>query len=63
MRIAIMGAGGVGGYFGGLLARAGEDVTLIARGQHRQAIVKNGLQIRSPKGDFSVNVAATDNPS
>jgi len=58
-----MGAGGVGGYFGGLLARAGEDVTLIARGQHRQAIVKNGLQIRSPKGDFSVNVAATDNPS
>lgn len=58
-----MGAGGVGGYFGGLLARAGEDVVFIARGEHRQAIVRNGLQIRSPKGDFSVKAATTENPS
>jgi 2-dehydropantoate 2-reductase len=58
-----MGAGGVGGYFGGLLARAGEDVVFIARGEHRQAIVRNGLQIRSPKGDFLVKAATTENPS
>jgi 2-dehydropantoate 2-reductase len=57
-----MGAGGVGGYFGGLLAKAGEDVVLITRGRHLQAILTNGLQIRSPKGDFSVKAAATDNP-
>jgi len=58
-----MGAGGVGGYFGGLLARAGEDVVFIVRGEHRQAIVRNGLQIRSSKGDFLVKAATTDNPS
>ncbi|MFW9802771.1 MAG: 2-dehydropantoate 2-reductase [Candidatus Thorarchaeota archaeon] len=63
MRIAIMGAGGVGGYFGGLLAKSGEDVVFIARGEHLQAIKKNGLQIRSPKGDFTVQPVATDNPS
>jgi 2-dehydropantoate 2-reductase len=58
-----MGAGGVGGYFGGLLARAGEDVVFITRGQHLHAILENGLQIRSPKGNFSIKAAATDNPS
>ena len=43
MRIAVMGAGGIGGCYGGLLARAGDDVTLIARGNHLGAIQKKGL--------------------
>jgi len=63
MRIAIMGAGGVGGYFGALLARAGEDVTFIARGEHLEAMKRNGLQIRSPEGDFKIEVKATNDPS
>ena len=47
MRIAIMGAGAVGGYFGGVLAKHGEEVVLIARGAHGEAIAKNGLQVDS----------------
>ena len=62
MRIAIMGAGGVGGYFGGLLARAGNDVTLIARGPHLEAIRDRGLQVKGHREEFTVNVAATDDP-
>ena len=52
MRIAIVGAGGVGGYFGGRLAEAGADVTFIARGAHLDAMRAHGLKIRSPKGDL-----------
>ena len=63
MRIAVMGAGGVGGYFGGLLARAGNEVTLIARGVHLEAIRAHGLHVISQWGDFSVAVDATDEPS
>ena len=63
MKIAIMGAGGVGGYYGSLLAHSGQDVTFIARGQHLEAIRKKGLQIRSVNGDLLVSPArATDNP-
>ncbi len=63
MRIAVMGTGGTGGYFGGLLARAGEEVTFIARGAHLEAIRKNGLAIKSVlAGDFSFAATATDNP-
>ncbi len=63
MRIAVMGTGGTGGYFGGLLARAGEDVTFIARGAHLEAIRKNGLAIKSVlAGDFLIPAKATDNP-
>ena len=63
MRIAIMGAGGVGGYYGGLLATAGQDVTFIARGAHLQAIRGKGLQVKSVHGDFTVSPAsATDHP-
>jgi len=63
MRIAIMGTGGVGGYYGGLLAVAGQDVTFIARGAHLQAIRDKGLQIKSVHGDFTVSPAkATDHP-
>jgi 2-dehydropantoate 2-reductase len=64
MRIAVMGSGGVGGYFGGLLAKAGEDVTFIARGEHLRAIRDNGLRVESVHGDFSVAPAqATHNPA
>ena len=64
MKIAIMGTGGVGGYYGGLLAKAGRDVTFIARGAHLQAIRKNGLQVKSVHGDFQVSKAlATDKPA
>ncbi len=51
MRIAIVGAGGVGGYFGGRLAEAGADVTFLARGAHFEALRTRGLRIISPKGD------------
>ena len=61
MRIAIFGTGGVGGYFGGRLAQAGEDVTFVARGEHLRAIKANGLQVDSTSGDFTINPAkATD---
>jgi 2-dehydropantoate 2-reductase len=51
MRIAIVGSGGVGGYFGARLAAAGTDVTFIARGAHLQAMRARGLRVDSPKGD------------
>lgn len=61
MKIAIIGTGGVGGYFGAKLAWAGFDVTFLARGEHLKAILKNGLQIKSVLGDFTVeNLKATD---
>jgi 2-dehydropantoate 2-reductase len=64
MRIAVFGAGSVGGYFGGRLALAGEDVVFIARGAHLQAMRTQGLQVESPKGNFAVSsVQATDNPA
>ena len=47
MKVAVVGAGGVGGYFGGLLARAGHEVTFVARGAHLEAIKKNGLRVES----------------
>lgn len=60
----VMGTGGVGAYYGGLLAEQGHDVTFIARGAHLQAIRENGLQVRSIFGDFTVSPAkATDNPA
>jgi 2-dehydropantoate 2-reductase len=64
MRIAIMGSGAVGGYFGGRLAAAGEDVTFIARGAHLDALRRQGLRIVSPLGDAAVpQVQATDDPA
>lgn len=63
MRIAIMGSGGVGGYYGGLLAKAGQELTFIARGAHLQAIRDKGLHVKSVHGDFTVSpVKATDRP-
>lgn len=64
MRFAVFGAGGVGGYFGGRLAQAGEDVTFIARGAHLEAIRKDGLTVESVAGDFRVSPAkATEDPA
>jgi 2-dehydropantoate 2-reductase len=64
MRIAIVGSGGVGGYFGGRLAAAGSDVHFIARGTHLQVMRSRGLRIDSPKGQLNLHrVSATDDPS
>ena len=63
MKIAVFGSGGVGGYIGGRLAQAGNDVTFVARKKHLDAIVANGLQVKSINGDFLVNPAkGTDCP-
>ena len=62
MRIAIFGTGGVGGYFGGRLAQAGEEVTFVARGEHLRAIRESGLRVDDRTGGFVVFPAkATDN--
>jgi 2-dehydropantoate 2-reductase len=64
MRIAVMGTGGVGGYFGGRLAAAGEDVTFIARGAHLGALREHGLRITSAQGDATVMPCqASDDPA
>jgi 2-dehydropantoate 2-reductase len=64
MKVAIVGAGGVGGYFGGRLAQAGEDVVFIARGEHLRAITSKGLRVDSINGDFRIDPAqATDDPT
>jgi 2-dehydropantoate 2-reductase len=63
MRIAVYGAGGIGGYFGGRLAQAGVDVHFIDRGAHLHALREHGLRVQSVKGDFTVQVPATDDPA
>ncbi|MCI0863309.1 MAG: 2-dehydropantoate 2-reductase, partial [Chloroflexi bacterium] len=64
MRIAVFGAGGIGGYLGGRLSQAGEEVVLIARGEHLKAIREHGLRVDSIKGDFVATPAlATENPT
>jgi 2-dehydropantoate 2-reductase len=64
MRIAIVGSGGVGGYFGGRLAAAGADVTFLARGAHLEAMRARGLRITSPKGDvYLPRVKAEQDPA
>jgi 2-dehydropantoate 2-reductase len=64
MRIAIYGVGGVGGYFGARLVRAGQDVAFIARGAHLTAIRENGLCVTSPSGETLIQPAlATDDPA
>jgi 2-dehydropantoate 2-reductase len=54
MKIVVLGSGGVGGYFGGRLAVAGNDVTFVARGAHLAALRRNGLKIISPRGDLDI---------
>jgi 2-dehydropantoate 2-reductase len=64
LRIAIMGSGGVGGYVGGRLAAAGQDVTFIARGAHLAAIRERGLALRSALGDVLIRPAqVSDDPA
>jgi len=64
MRIAIFGAGAVGGYFGGRLAEAGRDVVFVARGAHLEALREHGLRIDSIAGDYRiVPVTASDDPA
>ncbi len=64
MKVAVMGTGGVGGYFGGLLARAGHEVTFIARGAHLQAIRERGLRVESVNdGTFTVAGNAVEDAS
>ena len=64
MKIMVMGTGGVGAYYGGLLAQQGNDVAFIARGVHLETIRANGLQVKSIFGDFTVSPAkATDKPA
>src|SRR3974390_3342597 len=64
MRIAVIGAGGVGGAFGAALAKAGADVTFVARGKHLDAMLTHGLRVKSPRGDTHlVPTKATSDPS
>ena len=62
MRLAVIGAGGVGGYFGALLARQGHSVAFVARGAHLAAMQQHGLHVRSLHGDFVITplIAASD---
>lgn len=65
MKIAVMGAGGVGGFYGGRMANHGLDVAFVARGPHLEALRRDGLRVESPSvGNFKVSpVNATDNPA
>src|SRR5215475_1557754 len=64
MKVAVVGAGGVGGYFGARLAEAGADVSFVARGAHLEAMRTNGLKVLSPLGDIHLDrVSATDDPA
>ena len=62
MRIAVMGAGSVGGNFGGMLSWGGNEVTLIARGRHLDAILSNGLKVITDQEEFIARCDATDDP-
>ena len=59
MRVLVLGAGAVGGYFGGRLAEAGRDVTFLVRGARANALGEGGLSVTSPLGDFTVPVKVT----
>jgi 2-dehydropantoate 2-reductase len=63
MRIAVVGAGGVGGVFGGLLARSGQDVAFLARGRTLAALRERGLRVSIPPAPFEVRPVASDDPS
>jgi 2-dehydropantoate 2-reductase len=63
MKFAIVGAGAIGAFLGAMIARAGEDVTLVARGPHLRAMQEHGVRVRGEIGDFQVPVKATDDPN
>jgi len=62
MKIAVMGTGGIGGYFGGMIARGGEEVYFIARGEHLKAMLEHGLRIESVAGGFEIAIRPTSQP-
>jgi 2-dehydropantoate 2-reductase len=63
MKFAVVGAGAIGAFAGAMLARAGEDVTLIARGPHLRAMQQHGVRVRGALGSFDARVSATDDPA
>jgi 2-dehydropantoate 2-reductase len=63
VRVAVLGAGAIGAYVGASLHRAGAEVHLIARGTHLDALRRQGVRVRSPRGDFHARPHATDNPA
>jgi 2-dehydropantoate 2-reductase len=62
MRFAVLGAGAIGAYVGAALARGGADVELVARGANLEAMRRHGVRVLSPRGDFAVQIPATDDP-
>jgi hypothetical protein len=62
VRICIFGAGSVGGYLAGFLARGGNEVSVVARGAHLSAIRAHGLRVETPNGSINVKLPASDNP-
>jgi len=62
MKFAIVGAGAIGAFLGAMLTRAGEDVTLVARGAHLRAMQEHGVRVSGEVGNFQVDVGATDDP-
>ncbi|RZJ00853.1 MAG: 2-dehydropantoate 2-reductase, partial [Haliea sp.] len=63
LQVAVMGAGAVGCYYGGMLARAGHGVTLVARPQHVEAVLRDGLRMETRSFDEMVSLAATTDPA
>jgi 2-dehydropantoate 2-reductase len=63
LKICVYGAGAIGGYIAGYLAKSGADVSVVARGAHLAAIRANGLTVESPESSFNVAVKASDNPA
>jgi len=61
MRLAVLGSGGIGGYYGALLAKGGHDVVFIARGAHLEALRQRGLTVRTPEGESTIPVSAVGN--
>jgi len=58
MRLAVLGSGGIGGYYGALLAKGGHDVAFIARGAHLETLQQRGLTVRTPEGESTIPVTA-----
>src|SRR2546427_4317910 len=63
MKFAVVGAGAIGAFVGAMLAKSGEDVTLIARGAHLRALREHGVRVRGSLGNFDARVSATDDPN
>ncbi|HEX2489897.1 MAG TPA: 2-dehydropantoate 2-reductase N-terminal domain-containing protein, partial [Blastocatellia bacterium] len=63
MRFAVVGAGAIGAFVGAMLAKSGEDVTLIARGTHLRAMRERGVRVRGSLGEFEARPAVTDDPA